>query len=200
MDSPFRVDTRRLVISLLFVVIVLAAWTERANAHKASLKPSKAAREGIVDSSSTAAATRDDSSESSPEFVLKPWRALRSHLHNKVIHVPIGFAMSAFLLSILAFRWPELHPAIRWLVLVAALGSVAAIVTGSSQATALEGSSKDWVISIHRQLAIASAGTLWIWVAVLQARRTKRWAFLVGLAAILLLLVTGFFGGVVAHG
>jgi uncharacterized membrane protein len=200
MDNARRVDARRLIVFLELVACILAAWTERANTHQTSPKLSKTAREQTADSNSIATDAREDSSGSSPEFVLKPWRALRSHLHNKIIHVPIGFALSAFLLSLLAIRRPEVYSAIRWLVLVAAVGSIAAFLTGSNQAPAYDGSSKEWVVDLHRDLGLATGAAVSIWCVTLWVRSRTKWAFFAGVLAIALLVLAGFFGGIIAHG
>jgi uncharacterized membrane protein len=187
-----------LAAALLAVNVLLAQGTTgdtgRAEGHA---YPGNAI--GRDTSESDAASPRDEGA-SEPAYVLKPWRALFGHLHNKVIHVPIGFAMSAFLLSLLALRWSELQPAIRWLVLVAALGSLVAYLTGTHQATFLEGGSKDWVIDIHEDFGIASACTLWVWAASFWVRPLKKWSILFAVLAMFLIIVTGFFGGVLAHG
>lgn len=133
-------------------------------------------------------------------YVLRPLYSLEGHLHNKLIHLPIGFGLAAMFLSVLSLRWPEYQPGVRWLVLVAAIGAVAAIMTGLNQAVALEGGSKDWVIDIHRTLGITTACFLWIWSASFWIRPLRRWSVYVGLLTTLLIVVTGFFGGVIAHG
>lgn len=139
-------------------------------------------------------------SERSSDYAIKPWRSLRGHLHNKIIHVPIGFSLAAFLLSLLSFRSKDLEPAVRWLVLVAALGALAAYVSGGGQAEEFEGGAKEWVVEIHERLGIATACALWVWTISLWVAPLKRWAFPIGLLAVVLLLATGFFGGIVAHG
>ncbi|MGA9119116.1 MAG: hypothetical protein WB699_07085 [Bacteroidota bacterium] len=133
-------------------------------------------------------------------YVLRPMYSLEGHLHNKIIHVPIGFGLAAIFLSILGLRWQEYQPGVRWLVLIAAIGAIAAFITGSNQAVALEGGSKDWVINIHRILGITTACFLWLWAASFWIRPLRRWSLFVGLLTTLLILGTGFFGGVIAHG
>ncbi len=133
-------------------------------------------------------------------YVLKLWHSLTGHLHNKIIHVPIGFGLSAFFLSLLSLRWREYEAGIRWLVPLAALGAIAAFVTGTQQAMALEGGSKDWVIALHRTLGILTLTSLCAWALVLWLPRIKRWSFLAAVVSCGLLLVTGFFGGILAHG
>lgn len=151
----------------------------------------------------TLAQTKDsgsDEAEGTGDYVVKPWRSLRTHLHNKIIHVPIGFALSAFLVSILSRFRPEVLVAVRWLVLIAALGAVAAYLTGTNQAEAFEGSSKEWVVETHQRLGIATACSLWIWAGLSWIPRFRSLAFVAGILVLALIGMTGFFGGIIAHG
>jgi uncharacterized membrane protein len=141
-----------------------------------------------------------DDADSHHVYELRPWHSLRAHLHNKLVHAPIGFALSAFLLSLLALRRPEVLPAIRWLVLVAAIGSVAAYVTGTMQAVGYDGSAKEWVVDLHERLGIGTAVTLSFWAVSFWVQPLKKWVLLIGVVAIILVFVTGFFGGIIAHG
>lgn len=187
-----------LAVALLTTNVLLAQGTTGDTDRAAgTVSPGNAVGTDTREVDSTSS---NDEGASEPAYILKPWRALLGHLHNKVIHVPIGFAMSAFFLSLLALRWSELQPAIRWLVLVAALGSFVAYLTGTNQAAMLEGGSKDWVIEIHENLGIATACALWVWAASFWIRPLKKWAILFGVLAMLLVVVTGFFGGVLAYG
>jgi uncharacterized membrane protein len=162
--------------------------------------PAQQVRSAIHDSSGSQSGTTGVGAGAARVYVLKPWRALRTHLHNKIIHVPIGFALSGFLLSLIALRWKEVEPAIRWLVLVAAIGSLCAYLTGTNQAALLEGGSKDWIIQLHQKLGIATAILLWVWTVTCWIRRFSTWSLVIGGVAVTLLTLTGFFGGVIAHG
>jgi uncharacterized membrane protein len=133
-------------------------------------------------------------------YVLRPLYSLEGHLHNKIIHIPIGFGLAAMFLSLLALWRPEYQPGVRWLVLVAAVGAVAAVAAGLHQAVTMEGGSKDWVIGIHKTLGITTMLVLWIWAATQWIRPFRRWSIFVGVTATLLILITGFYGGVLAHG
>ena len=199
MERPMSRTRIFLLAAMLLTVNVLLAQGTTGDTDRAGGNSYPGHAVG-TDTGNRESASSEDDSGSEPAYVLKPWRALFGHLHNKVIHVPIGFAMSAFLLSLLALRWSEFQPAIRWLVLVAALGSLVAYLTGSHQATMLEGGSKDWVIEIHEEFGIATACTLWVWAASFWIRPLKKWSILFAVLAMLLVVVTGFFGGVLAHG
>ncbi len=147
------------------------------------------------------AATQNQEEQYAPrQYVLRVWHSLTGHLHNKLVHVPIGFGLSAFVLSLVSLRWKEVEPGIRWLVILAALGSIAAFVTGTRQAVSLEGGSKDWVINLHRVLGIMTMATLCTWSAFLWFPRVRRWSIVIGALSTALILITGFFGGILAHG
>ncbi len=182
---PIRLVTAIILVSLMLTVRVDVAL---------------AVHQSGIDTSQTGEVQPGSEGSPTAQYVLRPWRALRSHQHNRLIHIPIGFGLSAFLLSVLALKKPELRPAISLLVLVAAVGSLAAFVSGTSQATAYDGSSKEWVVDLHRMFGIGSCVALWIWWIVLKTRSSARWTVLAGLAAVLLLTVAGFFGGIIAHG
>jgi uncharacterized membrane protein len=157
------------------------------------------------ESSRTDTITQNESNQTADEvtygdYVIRPWRSIRNSLHNKVIHIPIGFALSAFFLLLVSRFKPDVFPAVRWLILVAALGAIAAYFTGTNQAEAFEGSSKEWVVEWHERLGIATAITLWLWAGLSWVPPFKKPAFVVGCIVVLLIVVTGFFGGVIAHG
>lgn len=192
---------RLVVVVAVALIMTVVQWSQgTAWLHAKQDRQAGTTGQSVRDTSSTESIESGDEETDQPAYVLKPWRALRGHLHNKIIHVPIGFAMSAFLLLLLALRRAEFQPAIRWLVLVAALGALAAYITGTSQAAVLEGGSRDWVIELHERLGIATAILLCAWAGSLWIRPLRKWAFLAGVVVMGLLVVTGFFGGVLAHG
>jgi hypothetical protein len=53
---------------------------------------------------------------------------------------------------------------------------------------------------LHRELGLATADALSIWCVALWVPSLTRWAFPVGVLAIVLLVLAGFFGGIIAHG
>lgn len=140
------------------------------------------------------------SDETQEPYQLNFSEVLSEHLHNRLVHLPIGFALAAFLLSVLAFRWQELQPAVRWLVLAGALASILAYFTGTSQAQFFEVSNKKWVVELHQRLGIITAAGLFIWTLFLFIRSLKQFAFVIGVLVVLLILITGFYGGILAHG
>jgi uncharacterized membrane protein len=160
--------------------------------------------EGAAPRTDSSSAVGSAKSETVPQhetaYTLKFWRSLKGHLHNKIVHVPIGFVLSAFFLSLLAFRRPELNSAIRWLVLTAAFGSLLAYLTGTGQEEFFEGGGKEWLVNMHERFAITTAAVLWGWAAAFWVQILSRYRFFFGTAAMLLVIITAFLGGVIAHG
>ncbi len=189
---------RRILIVVACTVIVLVAGPTAGRGGVAAKNDTSGYRR--IDSSSAVTSADTTDTLQVPDYVIRPWRSLRGHLHNKVIHIPIGFALSALFISLLAIRYPELEPAIRWLVVVAAVGSIAAFFTGSYQANAYVGSSKEWVVDLHRAVGISTAAALWAWAAMCWIRRLRKWSLTAGVAVLLLITLAGFLGGVIAHG
>jgi uncharacterized membrane protein len=182
------------------IILVLALCVLPLESGQARDVPPQGSANPTFGDSSSAASTTQPVESRPRRYVLRVWYSLFGHLHNKIIHAPIGFGLSAFLLSLFALKRKEYEPGIRWLLLVAALGSIAAFITGTQQAVALEGGSKDWVIDVHRTLGITTMISLCAWAVFQWVTALKRWAIILGVIASLLILVTGFFGGVLAHG
>jgi uncharacterized membrane protein len=158
-------------------------------------------REAVVGDSTHRHQTIDQPlPEAQQPYVLRPLAVLGEHIHNKAIHAPIGLALAAGILSVVGVRRKELLTGIRWLVLLAAVSSAVAIVTGLSQAGVSEEESKRWVVELHELLGIATGGLLWLWTLFSFRRSLQRFAWVIGILVLGLVLITGFFGGILAHG
>jgi len=101
---------------------------------------------------------------------------------------------------VLGRRRPELDVAGRWLVWFAALGGIAAYFTGRIQEEAFEGEPKEWLVHLHGRWGTATAIALVVWALLTLWKPARKHAWLWGLVAAVLVLITGFYGGVVAHG
>jgi uncharacterized membrane protein len=139
-------------------------------------------------------------SSSSPQrsYVLNVMRSVRGHMHNKSVHIPIGFSIAAFVLLIA--RRGKVDQGIRILVLLAAVGAIVSIFSGLQQSVVYDGGTKDWVIEVHERLGITTLVLLLIWTAVTWITALHRWALSLGILIMVAVVVTGFFGGVIAHG
>jgi len=154
----------------------------------------------VGDSTHRHQTTDQPSSEAEQPYVLRPLAVLSEHIHNKVVHAPIGLALAAVILSLAGIRRKEFLGGVRWLVLLASVSSVVAIVAGLGQAGVFDEESKRWVIELHQRLGIATGGLLWLWTLFSFRRSLQRFAWIVGILVLCLILITGFFGGILAHG
>lgn len=121
------------------------------------------------------------------------------HLHNKVVHFPIALGLFAFFLSLLNFKWKNFDSVILISVLVALLFSIVAFITGKNQASPFIGSSKEWIVELHQNIGLALIINFFIWTVFLFIDKLKKYAWLVGLIAFILILTAAFLGGVIAH-
>lgn len=187
-------------VGLLLAVVAPAAAHKR---HAAA--PAETASVVAGDSAGGAAASAPAPPRAEPAavtpFVMPPVReAILEHPHNKVVHAPLALGLAAALLLLLARRRPELDLAGRLLVWLAALGGAAAYFSGRAQAEAFEAEPKEWLVHLHGKWGLATAIVLGVWALLTLWGPTRRLAWLWGLVAAALVLITGFYGGIVAHG
>jgi uncharacterized membrane protein len=129
-----------------------------------------------------------------------PWKtAFTGNLHNKVIHFPLALGLAAAVILIIAPRWPSYEPAARLLLIAAALAAVAAFFSGRAQEDQFDDSPFHSVVELHEKFGIASGITLWTGVALTFWMRARRLMPLYGILLLLLLVCTGFLGGVLSH-
>ena len=190
-----------LVAALLVLVSPAAAHQHRHGAEA----DSSAAVSSPARSPSTGAADRLRAARrgpaASPRYAMPPMRkAVVEHLHNKIVHFPLALALAAALLLVLGRQRPELDLAGQWLVRLAALGGAAAYVTGRLQKEAFKGEPKEWLVGLHERWGTATAIVLVVWALVTLWKPTRRHAWLWGLVAAVLVLITGFYGGLASHG
>jgi uncharacterized membrane protein len=122
-----------------------------------------------------------------------------SHVHNKLVHFPVALTIISCLFTILSFRWKQFEFSIKYVVLIAAIFAIPAIFTGLYQAGNFIGEPKEWIVALHKILGILSLSILWIWSIFLMVKPLKRFAWIISLVSIILILITGFYGGVIAH-
>ncbi len=122
-----------------------------------------------------------------------------SHLHNKLVHFPISLAVLAFIFTIISRKKKEYEPAILVILIVAAIFTVPTIFTGLIQADSFTNNAKEWLVDLHEKLGYGSALSLFTWLIFLLLEPLKKYAWIVGLLCVILILITGFYGGIVAH-
>ena len=125
--------------------------------------------------------------------------------HPLLVHLPIGLLIGLFALEVLNIYRPSLHlqPACSVLLWLSVLSSIPTIIAGSLLAAS--GGYGSQVLSIHRWLGLTT-GLLSVWLLVI-----RQYALLVGnrkftsyhallLVNVLILGVTGHYGGSLTHG
>lgn len=85
------------------------------------------------------------------------------------------------------------------MVIIAGLSSLAAFFTGNIQASVMELSDKKWILEVHENFGIATIIITWVWILFLHLKPLQRYAWMIGFIAMILVLVTGFYGGIIAH-
>ncbi|KAF0153550.1 MAG: hypothetical protein FD143_82 [Ignavibacteria bacterium] len=130
---------------------------------------------------------------------LNPSEQLFEHMHNKVVHFPIALGLFAFFLSLLNFKWKNFDSAILISVLVAFLFSIVAFITGKNQSEPFIGTAKEWIVELHQNIGLALIINFFIWTIFLFVDKLKKYSWLVGLIAFILILAAAFLGGVIAH-
>ncbi len=130
---------------------------------------------------------------------LNPTEQIFAHMHNKVVHFPIALGLFAFFLSLLNFKWKNFDSAILISVLVALLFSIVTFITGKNQSEPFIGTAKEWIVELHQNIGLALIINFFIWAIFLFVDKLKKYAWLVGLIAFILILTAAFLGGVIAH-
>ena len=134
-----------------------------------------------------------------PEFVLSLNEELSSHLHNKIVHFPIAIGVLAFFFSLLHIKRKSYETTVFILVILGLIFSLLAFITGINQLEPFVGTGKYWVVVLHRYFGISILITYFLWLFFLLIEKIKRYAWIIGLVVFILILVTGFLGGVIAH-
>jgi uncharacterized membrane protein len=127
-------------------------------------------------------------------------QALTDHLHNKLIHFPIVLTLVAAVMVIAARKRPELEPVAFWLVWAAALSVIPAYFTGKAAAEHFEGKPKEWLAELHEKQGITIGVLQALWVLSLLRPGTRRFAWVIGVALVIVVLSAGYLGGLLAHG
>jgi uncharacterized membrane protein len=131
-----------------------------------------------------------------PKTIMK--EAMWSHMHNKLIHFPLALGVTASVLMLFARKRPEMLTTIRILLIIAALFAVAAYFTGKAQEEPFEEGEMHEFVEWHQWFGIASGVCLWAGIFV--SGKPNNFMIPYALTQLLLLSVTGFLGGILAHG
>jgi len=178
-----------------------AAVPESSTAGPAATQPAAAPSTGAgIVAAESLRAGRGRPAAARPYPMPSMRQAIFEHLHNKLVHVPLTLAVVAALLLVVGRRRSEMEASGRWLVWLAALGGAGAYVTGRVQKEEFKGEPKEWLAGLHERWGTAAAIALLVWALLTLWKPTRRYAWLWGLVAAALAVITGFYGGVLAHG
>lgn len=133
------------------------------------------------------------------KFILNPGKEIFAHLHNKVVHFPIAIGLLAFLFSLLNLKQKNYDNSISVLVVLGLIFSIVSFFTGKNQIEPFIGTSKYWVVELHQNIGISILITYVIWIFFLFTDKFKKFAWIIGLITSLLIILSGFLGGVIAH-
>ena len=130
---------------------------------------------------------------------LFPGAAHLQNLHPLVVHFPIAFLFGATLLYFVgaSSRNESITGAALWVLVLGAIGAVLSAGTGlyASEGVMIAPSVRDALLIHHRNQMVAVtalAGVLTVWAAVARPLpRRGRWAFLIGLIAMCVLIARG---------
>jgi uncharacterized membrane protein len=128
-----------------------------------------------------------------------------THLHAMIVHFPIALVLVAFVseLAGLILNRKFYQQASLYLLVLAALGAIAAFLTGDAAGDGMDGGSLQQALEVHKQ---AATFTLWITIAaagskigLVLLKKKIRWlkaaAFVLLLAAAGGVAFTGYLGG-----
>ncbi len=142
---------------------------------------------------------KDELVESAEEYELNAEDALFEHMHNKIVHYPIALALVAFLFAVLGYKDDRYLFVVKVMIFIAGVFAIVAFFSGANQFDPFIGNPKEWLANTHRVLGIASAVSIWLWFLCLSVKPLKRITWVFAIITVLLVSITGFYGGVLAH-
>jgi uncharacterized membrane protein len=121
------------------------------------------------------------------------------HLHNKLVHFPIVLGIVAFVIALIDKKSCRYEDIIFGMVVGGGLFSVIAVITGLFQSQHFIGTDQEWLVQYHKVAGILLLMLYVLWAALLRLKDLKKYSWVVGFVASVLILVTGIIGGVIAH-
>ncbi len=192
------------VFAGVIIMLVIATGYSYAHkgVHKGAPKADSSARgDSTSVQSDTLARNRESVSEESeghPATLDIPRLALE-HPHNKLVHFPIVLGLAAFVIALLDGKSRRYENIILGMVVGGGLFSAISVITGLLQSQQFIGTAQEWLVQYHKISGILLLVFYVIWAALLRVKEWKKYSWVVGCATVVLILVTGFIGGVIAH-
>jgi uncharacterized membrane protein len=203
MNNPVRVLLPAFIIFILVFIFFGRTFAHEAHKKKKAAPPVTTTQPYTPQSRLTSELIQQQPQEEleQPRDMQTIMReAAMSHFHNKIIHFPLALGITASILIFFANRRPEMIPVIRVLLIVAALFAVAAYFTGKSQEEPFEHGEMEEIVEWHERAGIISGILLWSGVLVVSSQRSRSLLPIYAVLQLIALSITGFFGGILAHG
>jgi uncharacterized membrane protein len=165
---------------------------------KAMAKNAVVAAEGVAKEGATAMGA---AAQAVPKVDFKALfkASLSSHRHNKIVHFPIALGLVGMLLLLLSYRNKGLLPGARWVLFLAAVGGVLAIITGGMQEDSIESATMKQVLEIHAGQGWWITISLWLTWLLSFFGWSKKWLWIVMLICAMAIVSAGTLGGALAH-
>lgn len=192
----------RFVWILSFIIMIalnLSAHEHKNHEHKDAVSDSLSQKVDTAVINHQKMVMTQEKIKAEEPFKLNYIEEVFEHVHNKLIHFPIALSILAFLFTLLSLKWKQFEYSIKYIVLISAIFSIPTVITGLNQAGNFAGDPKEWIVGIHKIFGIISMSVLWIWTFFLTLKSLKRFAWLIALISIILITITSFYGGIVAH-
>jgi len=139
------------------LILALALCSAVGAADKNPAKVAKAAVAAPAAASvPTVAPTPDDSDLVQVDYVER----LQGHLHNKLVHFPIGLAMIGILFTLLSYHWETYFKSVRIIFVLAAVAGIWTCFTGVAQSEQFQDTPFRHVTLVHELLGIMTTGML----------------------------------------
>jgi uncharacterized membrane protein len=123
---------------------------------------------------------------------------LHSHLHNKIVHFTLALGVIGALFYLLSLKWPHFLASARLLLALGLAAGAASIPTGAAQADEFAKGRLHDTLELHALLGKVSLGLSLLLLILTFLPKSRKFAWLVAVAAALLVMVAGGLGGVLA--
>jgi uncharacterized membrane protein len=121
-----------------------------------------------------------------------------SHNHNKIVHFPVALGLAGVFFGLLAYKFQSLRSHSRWMLFLAGIGAILAVLSGLAAAENVEPAAQE-VLKAHRGQGLITCGLIWLaWIlSFVESARKWHWVLLLFLGVVI--CGTGLMGGALAH-